>query len=78
MTTDDIISKFLVNEGESRQDAYTYIQSLSDILSSISPRSQTDTKRIAVAKEQLSKLKRCVSQLQSELDESLEQTKKRK
>lgn len=78
MTNDneDIVYRFLVNEGEERQDAYTYIQSLNDILFSLSPRSKTDAKRIAVAKEQLAKLKRCVSQLHSELDEACQQKKK--
>ena len=61
--------EFLQNldEGSTRVDIHGYIQALSETLSSISPRSQTEQRRIAVAKQHLKEIKKHTRKLQEKV-----------
>jgi ubiquinone biosynthesis protein UbiJ len=61
--------EFLQNldEGNTRVDIHGYIQALSETLSSISPRSQTEQRRMAVAKQHLKEIKKHTRKLQEKV-----------
>ena len=61
--------EFLQNldEGSTRVDIYGYIQALSETLNSISPRSQTEQRRVAVAKQHIKEIKRHARKLQEKV-----------
>ena len=61
--------EFLQNldEGSTRVDIHGYIQALSETLSSISPRSQTEQRRMAVAKQHLKEIKKHTRKLQEKV-----------
>ena len=58
--------EFLQNleEGSAKVDIHGYIQALSETLNSISPRSQTEQRRMAVAKQHIKEIKKHMQVLQ--------------
>jgi hypothetical protein len=62
---DRLTKNFLLNEGEAkRPSVYSYIQSLTEIINNLNPRSQTDTRRLQMAKEHLKEIKRHARRLE--------------
>tara|TARA_R110002126_G_scaffold2804_2_gene15522 strand:- start:176 stop:430 length:255 start_codon:yes stop_codon:yes gene_type:complete len=61
--------EFLQNldEGSTKVDIHGYIQSLSETLNSISPRSQTEQRRMAVAKQHIKEIKKHTRRLQEKV-----------
>ncbi len=53
----------------------SYIQSVSEVLESITPRSRTDERRIEIAKESLKEVRRCSRRLQERVNVLEEQVK---
>ncbi len=64
---------FILQEGISDPDIYTYIQSISEVLESINSKSQADIRRLSIAKENLKKIKSYSRRLQQENDHLKEQ-----
>ena len=69
MDLSEMRRKFLQNldEGSTRVDIHGYIQALSETLDSISPRSQTEQRRMAVAKQHLKEIKKHTRKLQEKV-----------
>ena len=61
--------EFLQNldEGSVKVDIHGYIQASSETLNSISPRSQTEQRRMAVAKQHIKEIKRHTRKLQEKV-----------
>ena len=61
--------EFLQNldESSTRVDIHGYIQALSETLNSISPRSQTEQRRMAVAKQHIKEIKKHTRKLQEKV-----------
>ena len=61
--------EFLQNldEGSTRVDIHGYIQAQSETLNSISPRSQTEQRRMAVAKQHIKEIKKHTRKLQEKV-----------
>ena len=56
---DRITKKFIVNEGEvPPASIFTYIQALSEAVSNMKPRTQTEARRLSMAKLQLKEIKK--------------------
>ena len=69
---------FILNEGHNPPDAMMYIQAISEALSGIRGTSQTESRRIAIAKESLRSLRRETRKLQEQnvaLQEQLNEDK---
>ena len=61
-----LTENFLLNEGRPTPNAKSYLQSLSELLSSLSPRSMTDARRLEVAMEHIRNVQRHVRKLEEE------------
>ena len=67
---------FVLNEGEVKKPSmYSYIQSLTEIINNLSPRSQTDTRRLQMAKEHLKEIRRHTRRLEERVFTLEEQVK---
>jgi hypothetical protein len=66
--------EFLMGEGKA-PSLVSYIQSVSEVLNSITPRSRTDERRIEVAKANLKEVKRHSRRLQERVNVLEEQVK---
>lgn len=70
---DKSIRKFLLGETQLESpDVFSYIKSLESILSSLSPSTKKDAHSIAIAKQHLGQLQRCVKKLNEQV-KSLEE-----
>lgn len=54
----DMTKKFLLGESKSTPSLNSYIQSLTEILDSLKPKTKTEGRRIEIAKEQLSQIRK--------------------
>ena len=64
---DGITRRFLLGESKTLVGVASYIQNLSEILSQLQPRSQTDSRRMEIAKENLREIKRHVRKLEEKV-----------
>ena len=60
----DITRRFILNEGSSAPSLASYIQSLQEIILSLSPRTQTERRRVEMAKNHLREVKKHVRRLE--------------
>ena len=59
---------FIVNEGSaSTPTIFTYIQSFSETLSNMSPKTQSESQRLAIAKQHIKEIKRNARKLQEKV-----------
>ena len=66
---DRLTRKFIVNEGEAPiSTIFSYIQSLGEALANMSPRTQTESRRIAMARIQLKEIKKRARKLQEQVN----------
>lgn len=73
---DRLTKDFIVSEGGSKKPTvYSYIQSLSEIVNNLTPRSQTDQRRIQMAREHLKEIKRHTRRLEEQVITLEEQVK---
>ena len=73
----DWMAEFMREGYVSAPTPQMYVQAIADILESIQPGNQSDSKRIAVAKEHLKKLRSGIRKMEEKMLE-LEQNQKRK
>ena len=66
--------EFLLGESKAPSLA-SYIQSISEVLSAVTPRSRTDERRIEMAREQLREVRRRTRRLQERVNTLEEQVK---
>ena len=67
---------FIVREGVSAPpDAHAYLQSISEVLDSIAPRTRTESRRLSVARENLNHLRRQVKRMSEQIKVFEEQKK---
>lgn len=66
--------EFLMGEGHS-PTMTSYIQSISEVLHSITPRSRTDERRIEMARQNLKEVRRCARRLEERVGVLEEQVK---
>ncbi len=60
--------EFIVNEGNVPSPTiFTYIQSLSETLSNMRPKTQSESQRIAIARQHLKEIKRNARKLQEQV-----------
>ena len=59
--------KFLTNESKAVAGVASYIQNLSEILGQMNPRSQVDSRRMEMAKQNLREIKRHVRKLEEKV-----------
>tara|TARA_R100000008_G_C3460033_1_gene103675 strand:+ start:207 stop:467 length:261 start_codon:yes stop_codon:yes gene_type:complete len=63
-----ITKNFILGEGKSPSPSlFTYIQSLNETLSNIRARTQTDARRLSIAKEHLKEIKKGAKRLYEEV-----------
>ena len=68
MNLNDLTRKFILSEGDSRESSvYTYLQSIKEIMDSMSPSSLRDRRRLQVMKEHLKEGKRHTRKLQERI-----------
>lgn len=67
---------FLLTEGMNSPDANSYLQVISDVLSTLQPRSQRDARRLSMARENLKGLRRHVGRMQEQIKTLEENAKK--
>ena len=66
---DRITREFVLNEGEAPSPTiFSYIQSLGEALANMRPRTQTESRRIAMAKIQLKEVKKRARKLQEQVN----------
>ena len=62
---DRIIKQFIVNEGQIPSPTIlTYIQSLAETIDNMRPRSQSENRRLSMAKQQLKEIKKMARKMQ--------------
>lgn len=61
---DSMTRKFLLGEGCNSPSVRSYIQSLNEILRSLSPKSQTEKRRVEIALEHVREIKRHARKLE--------------
>ena len=59
--------KFMLGEGHNPPSMHSYVQSLSEILKAINPRSQTEKRRIEIALEHVRGIKRHTKKLEEKV-----------
>jgi DNA-binding transcriptional MerR regulator len=59
--------QFILNEGKAPELA-TYLQSISEVLEAVRPRTRTDERRIEMAREQLREVRRRTRRLQERVN----------
>lgn len=68
--------QFILNEGLAQKPSMSsYLQSISEVLENITPRSRTDERRIQIAKESLKEVRRGARRLQERVNVLEEQVK---
>ena len=60
MNLNDITRRFILNEGHNPPSLASYIQSLQEIILSLSPRTQTERRRVEMAKNHLREVRKHV------------------
>ena len=75
---DKITRRFLLGEGKGSPNLKSYIQSVNDILNSLKPKTQTESRRVDVAKQQIREIKKLVYKLEHRLEELEQELKKEK
>jgi hypothetical protein len=60
-------SQFLLGEGSDSRNVFTYLQGLEEIISTLKPKSMTEERRLALAKQHLKEARRFARQMQNEL-----------
>ena len=60
--------EFLLGESSNSPSLISYIQSLSEALNNVTPRSKTDARRLEIAKEHLKSVKKGVRQLNERIN----------
>jgi len=71
----NITRSFLINEGRVEPSTRSYLQSISEIINSISPKSRTDERRIEIVKSHLLEVRRSVMKLEERVQVLEEQVK---
>ena len=61
---DDMTRKFVIGEGHNPPSMRSYVQSLSEILKNLNPKSQTEKRRIEIALEHVREIKRHTRKLE--------------
>jgi len=64
---DRLTRRFLMGESKGSASISSYIQNLSEILSSLNGRTQTDRRRLEIAKQHLYEIKRNVRKLEEKV-----------
>jgi len=59
--------KFLIGEGHNPPSVRSYVQSLSEILRSINPKTQTEKRRVEIALEHVREIKRHTRKLEEKV-----------
>ena len=54
----NMTKKFLLGEGKNKPSLGSYIQSLTEIVESLHPRSKTESRRVEIAKEHLREIRK--------------------
>jgi len=78
MNLNDITRRFVLNEGHNPPSLASYIQSLQEIILSLSPRTQKEARRVEIAKNHLREIKKSVKRLEEKvkvLEEQLLESK---
>tara|TARA_Y100001951_G_scaffold74885_1_gene61848 strand:+ start:151 stop:408 length:258 start_codon:yes stop_codon:yes gene_type:complete len=60
-------SRFLLGESLDDRNIFTYLQGLQEIISNIKPKSMTEERRLALAKQHLKEARRSARRMQNEL-----------
>ena len=60
-------NRFLINESLDERNIFTYLQGLQEIISNIKPKSITEERRLALAKQHLKEARRSARRMQNEL-----------
>jgi len=61
---DSMTRKFLIGEGHNSPSVRSYVQSLSEILRNLNPKSQTEKRRVEIALEHVREIKRHTRKLE--------------
>ena len=78
MNLNDITRRFIVSEGHNPPSFASYIQSLQEIILSMNPRSQKESRRLEIAKNHLREIRKHVKRLEEQvkvLEEQLTESK---
>ena len=78
MNLNDMTRRFILNEGNNSPSLSSYIQSLQEIIFSLSPKTQTERRRIEIAKNHLREVRKHVRKLEEKvqmLEEQLLESK---
>jgi len=78
MNLNDITRRFILSEGHNPPSLASYIQSLQEIILSLSPKTQTERRRVEIAKNHLREVKKHVRKLEEKvqmLEEQLLESK---
>jgi hypothetical protein len=60
-------NRFLLGEGSDSRTVFTYLQGLEEIISTLKPKSMTEERRLALAKQHLKEARRFARQMQNKL-----------
>ena len=60
-------TRFILGESLDDRNIFTYLQGLQEIISNIKPKSMTEERRIALAKQHLKEARRSARKMQNEL-----------
>jgi chromosome segregation ATPase len=64
---DSMTRRFLLDESKSAPSLRSYVQALGEIINNLNPRSQTESRRIEIAKSHLKEIKRHSRKLEEKL-----------
>ena len=74
MNLNDLTRRFILGEGKDK-NITTYIQALRETLGALQPKTQTDYRRLAIAKEHLAEIRKISRRLQERVSLLEEQIK---
>ena len=78
MNLNDIKRRFIISEGHNPPSLASYIQSLQEIILSMSPKTQKENRRLEIAKNHLREIRKHVRKLEEQvkmLEEQLTESK---
>lgn len=67
MNLNDITRRFVLTEGHNPPSLGSYIQSLQEIILSLAPKTQTERRRVEIAKNHLREVKKHVKKLEEKV-----------
>ena len=75
MNLDDMTKRFLLGEDRKPENVLTYLQALKETINALNPKTQTDYRRLEIAKQHITEIRKLARRLQERVSLLEEQVK---